>query len=162
MEKIKLFEIPIYSMKREDYEERCYDYIEKIAADTTSDNYESFYNYLKTEYLINKPWIYNQIIGYIVISFYQGSIWFDKFATFDKKIRAVSNTKHYIYNNMLNGYHFYVLKNMSDDDIKHSIMNWINAIEKDILYKVWYLDKDIFVKQLQFIDIKKMIGKGND
>lgn len=162
MKKIKLFEIPIYSMRKEVYENKCYDYIEKNASQTSPDNYESFYNYLKNANLIKKPWLYNQIIGYIVISYNQGSIWFDEFATTDKRIRAISNTKHYITDLMLNGHHFYVSEKMSNEEIKQEIIRWLKGIEKEILYKVWYLDKELFINQLEYIDIKKMISKGSD
>ena len=104
----------------------------------------------------------NQIIGYIVISYSQGSIWFDEFATMDKRIRAISNTKHYVTDLMLNGHHFYVSENMSNEEIKQEIIRWLKGIEKEILYKVWYLDKELFINQLEYIDIKKMISKGSD
>ena len=162
MKKVKLFEIPIYSMKKEIYEKRCYNYIERYANQTTPSNYEYFYSYLKSTILIHRPWVYNQIIGYIVISFYQNSIWFDEYATLDKKIHATGNKKHYIQDMMLNGYHFYVPRNMPDVEIKQSIIDWITSIEKDILEKPWSLEKELFMNQLNYIDIRKMIDLERD
>ena len=75
---------------------------------TTTDNYDSFYQFLRNENLIQRPWLYNQIVGFIVISYYQNSIWFDEYATLDRKIHALGNTKHYIKNMHLNGHHFYI------------------------------------------------------
>lgn len=161
MEKVKLFEIPIYSMKEKIYEDRCMKYIETNAIKTTPDNYESHYSFLKTNYLIKRPWLYNQIIGYIVISYYQKSIWFDEYATLDKRIHAIGNSKHYITDMRLISHHFYVSKDMTNDNIKENIHLWINGIKKDILNKVWYLDTDVFEKQLNYIDIKKMIDSEN-
>ena len=110
-------------MKKEIYEKRCYNYIERYANQTTPSNYESFYSYLKSTILIHRPWVYNQIIGYIVISFYQNSIWFDEYATLDKKIHATGNKKHFIQDMMLNGYHFFVPRNMPDVEIKQNIID---------------------------------------
>lgn len=162
MKKIKLFEIPIYSMKKEIYEKRCYNYIKRYANQTTPSNNESFYNYLKSTTLIHRPWLYNQIVGYIVISFYQNSIWFDEYSTLDKRIHAIGNTKHYIEDMMLNGYHFYVSNNMTDAKIKQDIIEWITSIEKDILKKPWTLEKELFINQLNYIDIRKMIDMERD
>ena len=101
--------------------------------------------------------MYNQIIGYIVISYYQGSIWFDEYATLDRKIQAIGDKKHIITDMMLNGHHFYISKDMTNDIIKENINFWITAIKKDILFKVWYLDTKTFENQLKYIDIRKMI-----
>ena len=73
-----LFEIPIYSMKEEVYEKRCNDYIDKVSSSVNSSVYDDVYRSNKEIILLNRPWKYNQIIGFIVISFYQNSIWFDK------------------------------------------------------------------------------------
>ena len=161
MKKLILFEIPIYSMKKDTYNKRCYNHIEKYAKQTTPNNYEFFYSFLKNTILIQRPWLYNQIIGYIVISFYQNSIWFDEYATLDKKIHAIGNTKHYIKNMMLNGYHFFVPNNMTNAEIKHNIIKWIKSIEKEILNKPWFLEKELFINQLNYIDIRKIIDDIN-
>ena len=162
MNKVKLFEIPIYSMTKELYKKRCNDYIKKNANQTTPDNYESFYSYLKNTTLIERPWLYNQIVGYIVISFYQNSIWFDEYATLDKKIHAIGNNKHYIKNMRLNGYHFYVSDSMSNMKIIQNIIQWIESIEKEIIKKPWFLEKNIFINQLNCTNVKKMINIGRD
>ena len=162
MEKIKLFEIPIYSMKEKVYEKRCMKYIENQANKTTTDNYDSFYQFLRNENLIQRPWLYNQIVGFIVISYYQSSIWFDEYATLDRKIHALGNTKHYIKNMYLNGHHFYISEKMSNEEIKSNVILWINSIEKNVLSKIWFLDKSTFEKQLKCIDILKLIDDGSD
>ena len=137
-------------------------YIESQANKTTSDNYDSFYQFLKNENLIQRPWLYNQIVGFIVISYYQNSIWFDEYATLDKKIHALGNTKHYIKNMHLNGHHFYISEKMSNEEIKLNVMFWISSIEKNVLSKIWFLDKLTFEKQLKWIDILKLIDDGSD
>lgn len=162
MNKIKLFEIPIYSMREEIYEKRCMNFIEKTAMETSATNYESFYAHLKETRLLKRPWLYNQIVGYIVISYYQESIWFDEYATLDRKIQAIGNKKHFITNMMLNGHHFYVSKDMTENSIRENIRYWIESIKKNVLNKIWYLDTEIFENQLKYIDIKKMIYSENE
>lgn len=158
MKEIKLFEIPIYSMSEVEYKRRCYKYINKTASKTTQNNYESFYSYLETQYYKNRPWKYNQIVGYITISFKDNSIWFDKYCTFDKRIHAIADIKHIIQNMMLNGHHFYLENNMDNSETKNEIIKWVESIEKNIINKPLWLDKNMFLLQLNCIDIKKMIG----
>ena len=158
MKEIKLFEIPIYSMKRVEYEKRCFNYINKHANETSQGNYKNFYTYLENIYYRKRPWKYNQVVGYIVISYRDSSIWFDKFCTPDKKIHAIADKKHIIQNMQLNGYHFYLSKKMNNEDVRKEIINWVGSIEKYVLNKPFFLDKEMFLLQLEFIDIKRMIG----
>lgn len=158
MKELKMFEIPIYSMTEKEYKKRCYKYITEYASKTTPDNYESFYSYLENSYYKNRPWKYNQIVGYIIVSYRDNSIWFDEYCTFDKRIRAIANAKHIIQNMMLNGHHFYLRNNMDNSEIKNEIIKWIESIEKNIINKLLWLDKNMFLSQLNCIDIKKMVG----
>lgn len=158
MREIKLFEIPIYSMKENEYIKRCYKYIDEKSNMTIPDNYKSFHDYMENTYYKKRPWRYNQIVGYITISFKDNSIWFDEYCTFDKRIHAIADTKHIIHNMMLNGYHFYLKSDMNNSEIKDEILNWIKGIEKNIINKPLYLDKELFLLQLKSTDIKKMIG----
>lgn len=155
--KKELFEIPVYSMSKEMYENRCFNYIEKQALETSPDNYEDFYSYLKETYYLKRPWKYNQIVGYVVISYWQGSIWFDEYSTFDKNIHAIGNKKHYIYNFMLNGYHFYIENKMTNENIKEKIMMMIESIEKEVLNKTYFIDMEKFKNILKYVDLKSMI-----
>lgn len=158
MNRLILFDIPIYSMTEKEYKNRCYKYIEKYACETTPDNYELFYSHLENSCYKSRPWKYNQIVGYIIISFKDGSIWFDEYRTSDKRIRAIGNAKHIIQNMMLNGYHFYLRNNMDNNEIKNEMIKWIEDIEKNTINKPLWLDKNMFLLQLNCIDIKKMIG----
>ena len=145
MKEIKMFEIPIYSMSEAEYKKRCYKYINKNASMTTLDNYESFYSYLENSYYKKRPWKYNQIVGYITISFKDNSIWFDEYCTFDKRIRAIADVKHIIQNMMLNGYHFYLRTDMKDSEIKNEIIRWIESIDKYIMDSVYKKEKSHYI-----------------
>ena len=158
MREIKLFEIPLYSMKENEYIKRCYKYIDDKSSMTTPDNYEFFHEYMENTYYKKRPWKYNQIVGYITISFKDNSIWFDEYCTFDKRIHVIADRKHIIYNMMLNGHHFYLKSDMNNNEIKDEILNWIKGIEKNIINKPLYLDKELFLLQLKSTDIREMIG----
>lgn len=152
-----IFEIPIYSMTNDEYKKRCFKYIDKIASTTTNDNYNFFHQHLELQYYKKRPWKYNQIIGYIVVSYKDSSIWFDEYCTLDKKIHAIGDNKHIIDNLDLNGYHFYINGNMKNDAIKKAILKWIEIIERDSIKKPLFLDKSVFLLQLEYIDIEKII-----
>ena len=62
---------------------------------------------------------------------------------------------------MLNGHHFYLKPDMQNNEIKKEILKWIKGIEKNILKKPFYLDKELFLLQLDNIDIRKMLGSDN-
>lgn len=158
MQEVKLFEIPIYSMNENEYKKRCFKYIDKCASETTPDNYKYFYEYLVNIYYKKRPWKYNQIVGYIEIIFKDDSIWFNEYLTMDKQIHAIANKKHIIQNVLLNGHHFYIKKEMKNNEIKKEMIKWIKNIEKVIIKKPLYLDKTLFLSQLDYIDIRKMIG----
>ena len=158
MKEIKLFEIPIYSMKEEEYKKRCFDYIDKNAKCTSKENYDDFHEYLKRIYYIDRQWKYNQIVGYITISYSNESVWFEKYATFDKKIHAISNKKHYIHNYRLSGFHFYIYSSMSNDEIKKEICKWLKSIEDELIPKPLFLDKELFELQIKNLNIKNMIS----
>ena len=157
MEKIKLFEIPIYSMSKEEYDKRCMKYINRRVKETTKDNIDFYYDYLMEKYLKDRPWKYNQIIGFIDIYYEQRSIFFNEYITSDKNIRAVSNRKHYIKNTFLNSYSFYIKDSMNNEEIKNKISYYINSLKKDIYQKNYFFDDALFQKQVRYIDIKGMI-----
>lgn len=157
MKELKIFEIPIYSKTKEKFDKKWEDYIYSYVKKTTEDNKEDLKNSLNNLYCYNKIWKYNQIIGYIVISIKNSAIWFDEYATDDKKIHFNGGKKHYIHYLNLIGYHFYVDKNKADKEIKEEINKWLFSIEKNILFKSWYLDRSLFDNMIKYINIRNII-----
>lgn len=121
-----IYEVPIYSMSKEEFDRRCeLGQNEKIS------------------------WKYNQIIGYLVISYKYDSIWFDKYFI---------NDKNSIENYRISDYHFYIKSSMDDDEIKKNIEEWIKSFEQDHIEDRCYLDKGTFIDMLKYINIKEMIN----
>lgn len=154
-----ILEIPIYSMSEDKFNKKWEKDIKNAVSQINEDNKISFEQYYKNGYVDQRQWIYNQIIGFLVIKYKNNSIWFDEYLTNDKVIRIKSNTKHYINNCRLSGFHFYVSNNMDNDTIKGDIIKWINSFEKEHLNKKYYLDKDKYLNILEYLDVKKMIDK---
>ena len=146
-------------MKEEVYEKKCNDYIDNVSSSVQPSVYDDMHESLRIRVLQNRPWKYNQIIGFIVISFYQNSICFDKYITFDKRIHAIGNTKHFIHNVGLNGFHFYVFDEMTDEEIKKEINKLLKDIERSLhtSNRLYFLDKEVFSRQLNCVDVKKLI-----
>lgn len=157
MKEIQLFEIPIYSMSKEEYKKRCIKYINRHAKETTMDNYDFYYDHLKEEYFIDRPWKFNQIIGFVVIYYKPNSIWFNEYITSDKNIHAISKTKHFIKNTYLEVYNFHIKDSMNNENIKDEIIYYINSLKKDIFLKRYFFDDSLFQRQIKYIDIRKMI-----
>lgn len=151
MKEIKILEIPIYSMKQEVFSKKWNNFFEK--------NYpkNEYFEDVKRIYFPRTVWQYNQIIGYLVITYSQNTIWFNEYGTLDRNIHAVSKTKHFIENMYLGGYHFHIEDTMSNKGIQEEILYWINSFEKDIMNKNYYLDKENFIYLLKYIDIKNLI-----
>ena len=57
----------------------------------------------------------------------------------------------------LNGYHFFIDKNMDNPKIIKEILFYINSFEKDIMNQKYYLDKEEYINILKYLNIKKLI-----
>lgn len=154
---IKIFEIPIYAMTQKEFDRRWDRDVSKAVEKIEEYNKEQFQKGYELEHFDQMIWRYNQIIGYLVISFKNGSIWFDKYLTEDKIFRVKSYSKHIIKDCKLSGYHFYVKPNIENKEIRANIIEWIKLFEKEHLNKRYYLDKDNFLNILKYIDFKTMI-----
>lgn len=124
MKEIKILEIPIYSMKENEFENKWKKYFEKYFKGN------SHFQDIKNSYYPQNVWKYNQIIGYLEITYSNKTIWLNEYCTADKKIYAKSTKKHYIIDMGLNGYHFFVKNEMKNEDIINEILFWITSFEK--------------------------------
>lgn len=100
MEKKTLFEIPIYSMSKKEFNRRWDKQKQKL-----HDTYVSHgHSEEDTQYYVSRfsfprsLWEYNQIIGYIKISVSRHDVWFDIYCSLDKIYYADSKQKHFIQN----------------------------------------------------------------
>lgn len=158
MEKKTLFEIPIYSMSKKEFNRRWDKQKQKL-----HDTYVSHgHSEEDTQYYVSRfsfprsLWEYNQIIGYIKISVSRHDVWFDIYCSLDKIYYADSKQKHFIQNIQANGTHFYSSK-PDNKMIKEEIFKWLKAIEKDHLKKSFYVDYTAFNNIIEYVDIEQIM-----
>ena len=82
MTKIELFSIPIYLINEERYLKTLTDRMNNYVCKFSDDRKEEVKSVWKKYNYINKPWKYNQIIGYVEIVYRDNSIYFDIYKVF--------------------------------------------------------------------------------
>ena len=151
MSEIKIIEIPIYSMKEKIFDKKWKKFFDNNFGENEN------YNDIKRCYFPQYVWKYNQIIGYLEVTYANSSIWFKEYCTMDEKIYAKYKKKHYIINMQLNGYHFFIKDSMKNSEIIEEIVFWINSFEKEVMNKKYYLNKDEYVNILKCMNIRQLI-----
>ena len=155
---IKLFDIPIYSMPIEKFNDKWDKYDNKMR-NTLFKGKEDIYNNNIEKFPDSiRKWKYNQIIGYIVISYHANTIWFDLYLTIAKKVHFKSHKKYPIRNIGINGCHFIINKNSKNNEIIQKISHYLRIIKDDFLNKDNYIDMESFdnvVKIIDFTALKK-------
>ena len=158
MQEILLFEIPIYSMTKLNFDSKWKKFKQKMIDDYLNINNDlgDYKTQLNKIYLPFSIWRYNQIIGYIQISIENEDIVFDLYLTNDKNIHYNSKTKHFIKYLQTTGLHFYT-GNKTDNEIKDEIDNYLLMIKNDFLKKNNYIDITAYNNIVKSINIKKII-----
>lgn len=151
MIKKTIFEIPIYSMRKEVFDDR---WNQKLLSE--SKYTPSLVPTIKSIYFPQYIWKYNQIIGYIIISVTKDSVWFDIHLSIKQKIRYDSSKKPLIYDTCSNGTHFYA-HNLENKEIRAEIMKWLQSIENDFLKKTFFVDYSSFNNIINHVDIKSIM-----
>lgn len=153
-----LFEIPIYSMNQNTFENKWKKFKQTKIEEDLKKNGE-LGNY---EYWLNKAnfpvsvWKYNQIIGYIQIVIKNKDIIFELFITKDKNIHYNGKTKHFIEYSPTNGLHFFT-DDKNDQDIKMEISKFLTMIKNEFINKNYFLDLTTYNNLINNINIKKII-----
>lgn len=160
MKIIKLFEIPIYAMKKEEFCKKWDKEIKKYNIHS-----EEEYKDIKNLFFPMTVWEYNQIIGYIVIQIikreYGTDIEFEWYQSDKEKFIFKSKRKNFIYNSTLLGFHFFIEENDNNNRIKFKIKEMLCELLKDEQFKNRYIDLSIFEIQLKYLDIMKIINDCN-
>lgn len=162
MTKIELFSIPMYLVNEERYLKTLTDRMNNYACKFSDDRKEEAKSVWKKYNYINKPWKYNQIIGYVEIVYRDNSIYFDIYKVSKKRLRVASNRKSYISYMPTSGFHFSNLKNMTNEEIKVEINKWLQNIEKTFCKNKEILDKKMFDVQIEYIDLKSLINDAKE
>lgn len=129
-----IFEIPIYSMSENEFNRR-WDKKKKFLAEyfmEYGENSEERANeIMHTCYYPQYVWKYNQIIGFVEIAVAPRDISFNIYKTLDKKMVAVSKTKHFIQNLHIISKHFPIEKK-SNEEIVREIDGWLDSIAREL------------------------------
>lgn len=153
-----IFDIPIYSMTKNDFSKKWDRYKERkkqnyININQALDDYEIW---LDKFCFPQSVWQYNQIIGHIQIILNKDDIIFELWLTKDKNFHYNGKKKHFIENMPTIGLHFYA-GNMNDNEIKQEINKYLDMIKNDFLNKNYFLDDTIYTNLINNINIKQLM-----
>lgn len=162
MERIKLFEIPIYYTNSNIFnkkwdKERTRIITKLLYSGHSQSDAENFFKEISGD---KRFWEYNQIIGYLVISIQDNDVNISLFMSKKQKIIFNKKSKVYIKAYPDRESHFYVSTRTTDIDIKARILEHIEEHKKTIkdIHKNYYLDMTIFNNLIEHINIQQMIS----
>ena len=151
-----LFEIPIYSTTEEEFDKRWEKHFIKFSNNGVDDKtLEMYKNYCFPKQL----WIYNQIIGYVVIYYEKNSVYFDGFIS-NKRTRYDSHKKSLMCLEMPAVYHFAVYKEYTNKDIANKIKYYLDDFYNSCLKTKFLYTKnfDVIYKNINYLKIFKEKG----
>lgn len=156
-----VFEIPIYSMSEKEFNRR-WDKRKKFLTEYFTEygrnSEEQAKEIICSNYYPQYVWKYNQIVGFVEIAVAPRDIAFNVYKTLDKKMVAVSKTKHFIQNIYSISKHFPIGKK-SNEEIVREIDRWIESIARELpKTMILFLDTYNTVKHhIDFIGIRNDI-----
>ena len=152
-----IFEIPIYLMPKSVFDEKWaqwkskwYEIIKQRGRSQGEIN-ETMSLIMRGQYPRN-IWKYNQIVGFVEVSITSRDIVFNECRTLDKKIRAITNKKHFIQDLHTIGKHF-PIDNLENKELVNYIDEYITSIKHNLPGKMC-LDLDTYERIKHHIDFK--------
>lgn len=159
MNRKTIFEIPIYSMSKDEFESKW-----KIKKATL---YEKFIAHghsaesarLGVESCFYPRWLweYNQIIGYIKIYLTRDDVNFDLYCSLSKRYGIDRKTRHFIENWSINGSHFRIGEK-TNSEVRTEIRSWLRTIHNEYLKGKFYIDYSVFDNTIDFLDIRGIVN----
>ena len=149
-----IFDIPIYSMSEE-----CFNKKWDEAVASKIQNYDQLKN---TGFFYPKcVWKYNYIIGHVEISVSYDTVWFDVYLVNMKHLPFLSEKKHYIVDQHVNGLHFYAL-DFSNEVLRERIHQILYNIQLNYLKKPHWLDYTVFENVANYTDIRRIMQNNRE
>lgn len=148
-----LFEIPIYTMDKEKFENK---WRQKEQMYFENSVYETFEEYKRETMISFCPyniWQYNQILGYIIISVSKNDVWFERYLADMNRIIFDSKQKRFMSNKPMNGMHFYT-SDMDNTKIIALTKEMLESVVKQFIDKKFYVDKTVFNNLIDNVDFK--------
>ena len=157
MNKYVLLEIPIYSMKKDEFYKKWDKYFARLTLDKEADKL------IRNHYFPQTVWQYNQIIGYITISISEYDISFDCYLAMNKdytlkSFQYKSNNKHFVHSIGLMK-HFRVEKHESNQNIKNKINEYLGELLDSELLIKYYVNTLVFDTQIRYLNIRKAMNE---
>lgn len=158
-----VLEIPIYSMSEKEFNRRWdkrKKYLTEYFMESGKNSEERAKEFIFTGYYPQYVWKYNQIVGFVEIAVAPRDILFNVCKTLDKKMVAVSKTKHFI-QNLCSGSKHFPIEKKTNEEIVREIDSWLESIGKELPKTMClFLDTYNIVKyHMDFIGIRNDIIK---
>ena len=137
-----IFEIPIYSMSKKEFNKRWDKRKTEWIEDSVriGNSVEKAKEIIYVCYYPQYIWKYNQIVGFVEISIGLRDVVLNVQKTLDTRMVAVSKTKHFIQDLRTNGMHF-PISGLHNVEIVSEIDDLLKGIQKDLPGKMClYLD----------------------
>jgi hypothetical protein len=153
---VKLFEIPIYSMRPEVFRNRWNKKLQSFSSLTyaVGTQQKKVVDLFKGKTI----WEYNQIIGFIIISARaSNAIYLSLYLPKEHLFRYNSSNKHFMIKQEHSGLHFYIRQNDTNKTITDNIEEQIEFIKSKFLQKSWYVDDSAFKCISPYVDFKTII-----
>ena len=156
---MKLFEIPVYALQRNDLAKRVGKAYEDFREQHTLADEETVKRGWDRESFPQRLWDYNHILGYIVISKVGDEIellWYS--STFClQRYKWKSRQKHFLQREQLSGYHFYCGNLASGDQVRARTTDMLMSFTKTLKKKGYYVDLEAFNSINPLIDYDKLL-----
>lgn len=155
-----LFEIPIYSMKYEEFNQKWNQKKQEIYRECLHSGYneEKALSITKDTFVKYDKWRFNQIIGYIVISIMRTDVHFRIYMIDNKRYCFNTHVKHFMNDMHINGAHIYVA-GKDDKHIHSEVKQMLDHLIEKHIKKSRYVDRSVFDNLFDRIDIRKMIDE---
>lgn len=148
-----LFEIPIYTMDKEKFENKWRQKEQKYFEMSSCETFEEYKKETRLCFCPYNIWQYNQIIGYIIISVSKNDVWFERYLADIGRIIFDSKQKRFMNNKPINGMHFYT-SGMDNSKIIALIKDMQESVVKQFIDKKYYVDKTVFNNLIDNVDFK--------
>ena len=161
----KLFEIPIYALRKEVLLERYSIKKAKMIKENDlshrfRDEPRKIEQIIEIETYPQRNWDYNHISGFIVISKDDKDIRFDLFVPANeiKRYHWDSKEKTFLLDNHLNGYHFRLETMKSEEMLRKTIHEFLDEIIERIVDHRFFVDREAFDQIDQLLDYSKLLN----
>ena len=155
----KVFEIPVYALTKEQLRDKFAKFTDSWKMENPQTPPEIAQRYIKIESYPQRLWEYNHIVGYITISVEGHDILFDVYLPTPHMDRYMwkSKQKHFLYNLLASGTHFYISDKSSNAQIQKATQRMLEGIIKDHIPNRFFVDCEAFDRVNGMVDYRSIL-----